>query len=85
MESLWNFVGTAATTRGSYGLENYAYIMEYVYFSAKKRPVFSEKPFGADARIMQKHKKSLCFIGSSWNLVGMLASTTGSYGHGFHA
>ena len=56
MESLWNFVGTAATTRGSYGLENYAYIMEYVYFSAKKRPVFSEKVFGADPRIMQKDK-----------------------------
>ena len=30
--------------------------MEYVYFSAKKRPVFSEKVFGADPRIMQKDK-----------------------------
>ena len=29
MECLWNFVGTAATTRGWYEHDKYAYIMEY--------------------------------------------------------
>ena len=54
------------------------------FFSAKKRPVFSKNVFGADPLILQNHIKSLCFIGSSRNSVGMVASITGSYGHGFY-
>ena len=60
-------------------------LFEEKKFSAKKRPFFSEKAFRADPRILQNHIKSLCFMGSSRNLVGMVASITGSYGHGFHA
>ena len=60
-------------------------LFEEKNFFAKKRPFFSKKAFRADPRILKNHIKSLCFIGSSRNLVGMLASITGSYGHGLHA